>query len=167
MSTETQIPIDRQVNYQVELFTWTRQNILELLKSVSALQALSIPKGFRNNLLWNAGHVVWAQQVLVYHLAGLPTQMPEGFDKQFGTGTVPEPGATGTFSLQEVTRLLEEGVEQTLLDIEEKKFKHYTPFSASYDHVEYHFTEWLQAFQYNNIHEARHYGVMVGLRQCV
>ena len=150
---------------QMEHFAWTRKNILSLLRSTTPEEAFRIPARFNNNLVWNAGHVIYVQQILVYHLAGLPTFLPDGFEQQYASGTKPSPSPDKKGTVEELTGLLERGVEQTLADYREGKFIQYRSLRANYDTVPYHLTDWEQAFQYNNIHEARHYGFMLGIKQ--
>ncbi|MCB0665046.1 MAG: hypothetical protein KDC80_04455, partial [Saprospiraceae bacterium] len=61
--------------------------------------------------------------------------------------------------------LLLQTTEQTIEDYHKGVFKGFKTFSATYDEVPYQFTKWEESFQYNNIHEARHYGFMVALNQ--
>ena len=54
-----------------------------------------------------------------------------------------------------------------MVDYKEGKFQEYQSITNQYDHVEFTFTEWNDAFQYNNLHEARHYGFMKELELAV
>ena len=56
-----------------------REILLKILESHSLEQLNKIPQGFNNNIIWNIGHCVSSQQVLVYKLSGLPTMVSEEF----------------------------------------------------------------------------------------
>ena len=56
-----------------------REILLKVLDSHSLEQLNKIPEGFNNNIIWNVGHCVAAQQTLVYKLSGLPTMVSEDF----------------------------------------------------------------------------------------
>lgn len=50
----------------------TNRNIYKaFLENYSLEQLNKIPNGFSNNLIWNLGHIIVAQQGLVYSLSGL------------------------------------------------------------------------------------------------
>ena len=133
------------------------------MSSRSEEEVMIIPSGFNNNLLWNTGHIIWVQQILVYHLAGLDTLLPENFEKKYSTGSVCHPNTSAELALMK--NLLLQTTEQTIEDYHKGVFKGFKTFSATYDEVPYQFTKWEESFQYNNIHEARHYGFMVALNQ--
>ena len=153
------------MEYQLELFRWTRKNIITLLSSISEEMANSIPYAFNNNILWNAGHVYWAQQMLVYKFSGLEPNLPAKFAEDFATGSFPNSSAK--WSLGEIFNLLEEGTKKTIEDYHSGTFIKYTPFIGMYDSVSYELNTCEEAFQYNTIHETRHYGFMVALKKAI
>lgn len=67
-----------------------RNMVLGNLVDVTEETANHIPQGFRNHLLWQAGHILTSQEGMVLGLAGLPQQLPETYKALFGTGTKPE-----------------------------------------------------------------------------
>src|SRR5450756_829787 len=87
------------VEFSVSLIEKTRQRMLQIVSGVSQEQLLHIPKGFRNNLLWNFGHVVVVQQDLCYEKSGLPLRIPAYFLAPFKKGS--HPGEwTGTMDVE-------------------------------------------------------------------
>ena len=149
------------MNQQLLIFQWTRQNMIHLIGSIPEQKLVSIPEGFANSILWNAGHIYWAHQILVYKFAELAPAIPEHFSKIYATGTTPT--ESDQYQVAEVLDLLQVSTIKTVEDYEQGKFKLYKPFSGEYDTVKYQLNNWEEAFQYNNIHEARHYGFMVAL----
>ncbi len=49
-----------------------------------------IPKGFKNNIIWNIAHSIVTQQRLVYHFSGVPMLVSQAMVAQFKNGTQPE-----------------------------------------------------------------------------
>ena len=62
-----------------------------------------------------------------------------------------------------VMDLLDKSTKKTVADYRAGMFEGYQSISSRYDNIEFTFTEWDDAFQYNNLHEARHYGFMKAL----
>lgn len=150
---------------QLQFFQWTRQNILHLLQDLTEQQISRIPGGLNNNILWNAGHIHWVQQVLVYQLAGISPDFTESFQSKYSSGNFPTDGDSTDLSL--IIDLLDKSTKKTVTDFKAGRFQGYQSISSRYDHVEFTFTEWEDAFQYNNLHEARHYGFMKALAKAV
>ncbi len=84
---------------------WTKNRTLHLnfLEKYTLEQLNTIPQGFSNNLIWNIGHIIVAQQGLVYRPSGLPMNLPEGLYAQYKPGTIPS-----TTDTQERVDLLKE-----------------------------------------------------------
>ena len=146
---------------QLQFFQWTRQNVLHLLKNLSEQKICRIPNGFNNNILWNAGHIHWVHQVLVYQLAGISPDFTDSFQAKYSSGNRPTDGDSADLPL--IMDLLDSGTKKTLEDYHAGKFEGYQSISSRYDHVKFTFTAWEDAFQYNNLHEATHYGFMKAL----
>ena len=53
----------------------TRTHILSVLNELSLEQLNKIPAGFNNNIAWNLGHLVAAQQGVCYVRSGLPMKV--------------------------------------------------------------------------------------------
>jgi hypothetical protein len=151
---------------QLQIFQWTRSNILNLLDNLSLGEINKIPDGFNNNIIWNAGHIHWAQQVLVYQLSGLPVQLPQNFSARYATGSTPKEWVEQEeFDL--IRSQLEKSTRQTLEDHQHGLFQSFTPLSGFYGIVNYQLNTWEESFQYNNIHETWHLGYMTALRNAI
>ncbi|MFC6332006.1 DinB family protein [Paenibacillus septentrionalis] len=74
--------------YILNLFADLRNQMLNML-SRSTGQLNYIPKGFRNNLHWQMGHVLTITDELIFGLSGADTRLPLGYGKYFTTGTSP------------------------------------------------------------------------------
>jgi len=76
-----------------QLLLDTMSNLRAL--TLAALEGLddgplrAIPHGYRNNILWNAGHVACSQAGLLYGPCGLPLPLPQHFTELLATGTSP------------------------------------------------------------------------------
>ena len=67
-----------------------RENIAGLLAPFTLAQLNTVPAGFNNNLIWNAGHVIATCELLTYGLAGKPTPSDRAFIDRYRKGTRPE-----------------------------------------------------------------------------
>lgn len=151
---------------QLQFFQWTRQNINELLEPIGVKEANTIPPGLKNNIAWNSGHIIFVHQILVYQLTGQAMIISDDFVKRYVTGTKP----TSDISQDEWSKMkstLLDTTVQTVADFESGKFNTYTPFSAKYGSVDFHFTTFEESFAYNNLHEALHLGYLRALRNAL
>jgi hypothetical protein len=49
----------------------TRTSLLNMISGLSLEQINKVPEGFNNNIIWNLGHLVSAQQGICYSRSGL------------------------------------------------------------------------------------------------
>ena len=76
------------MKYAFEILNITRNNILSAIKDLSHEQLTVIPTGFKNNIIWNAAHVVVTQQLLCYKFSGLEMYLDSDFIDKYKKGSV-------------------------------------------------------------------------------
>lgn len=141
----------------------SRTLLLVFLENHSLEQLNKIPDGFSNNLIWNIGHIVVVQQLLVYKLSGLPIMFSDEMVDKYKKGTKPEHNVT-QLEVDEMKLLLFSTLEQTKKDYAENQFKIYTDFTSG---VGFHITNVQEAIEFNNYHEAIHIGIMMQIKKFV
>lgn len=145
------------------LKTWKtgRKIIANLIEPYSLEQLNHIPKGFSNNLIWNVGHVIAAQQSLVYRTSSLPLHISDDFFELYKPGSVPT-GKTTQQEVDEIKRLLFEMIEKTEQDLQQHVFK---TFTERVTITGFHLGNLNDAFAFNNFHEGLHFGMMMNIRK--
>jgi hypothetical protein len=135
------------ISFHLHLLNQTRQNFLNLIQDLSNEQLNKIPEGFKNNIIWNFGHVVVTQQILCYKLSGLPMYLKNDIIDKYRKGS----SASNDVSMQE-------------LDYIEDKFKNFENYPTSYGIELTHIEE---AVSFNNTHEGLHFGIAMSLKKLV
>ncbi len=74
----------------IDIIKQPRLLILKEIEHLSTEQLNKIPEGFNNNIAWNLGHMIAAQQGLCYKRSGLDTTVSEDFFHTYKPGTKPE-----------------------------------------------------------------------------
>lgn len=142
--------------------TQSSRNILfKFLEDNSLDQLNKIPDGFANNLIWNIGHIVVVQQMLVYKLSGLPMLVSDAMVEKYRKGTKPEAEVTQE-EVNEIKQLLFATLEQSQKDFENDIFKNYSEFTTMSGFAIRNAKE---AMKFNNYHEALHTGIMMQIRK--
>jgi hypothetical protein len=140
-----------------------RANMLSLMKPLHLDQLNLVPEGFRNNLIWNFGHVIVTQQLLCYGLSGLKLHIDEAMVEAYRKGSAPE-GDLNQETLTEIIRLSEETLVKFQHDYAQGIFENFKLYPTSFG-VELSRVE--EAFQFNLAHEAMHLGTMMAMRKLV
>ncbi len=143
-------------------FKQNRKNIVSLLGEHSLGQVNTIPPGFNNNLLWNAGHLLLSHQYLLYHFSGL--SMPEYVKElgpKYGSGTIPD-GKASQAECDLITDHLNSSIEQFIGDYNYGLFKTYKEYTSEYFGITLHNIE--EAIQFTIYHEAFHFGFMNAIK---
>jgi hypothetical protein len=141
----------------------SRNMILELLQKHTLEQLNKIPEGFNNNLIWNIGHIIVAQQVLVYKLSGLPMMIADEMVDKYKNGSRPERDVTQA-ELDEIKILLFDSINKTTIDYNNGVFKTYNEYTTS---IGFNLKNAEEAIVYNNFHEGLHLGIMMSLRKFI
>ena len=156
---------DQYLDFVFQTLDQSRTNMVKILSRFSSEQLNAIPAGFSNNLIWNAGHVVVTQQLLVYKLAGLPLLINEEWVDKYRKGSKPE-GNVGEAEIAAIMASMHDTVNQTKADWQAGKFKDqpFTPYTTSYgitlDQAD-------NAITFNNTHEGLHLGAIILLAKRV
>jgi hypothetical protein len=142
----------------------TSRNVLfKFLEDYSLDQLNTIPEGFNNNLIWNIGHIIVVQQMLVYKLANLPMIISDEMVDQFKKGTKPEHHVPQAV-VDELKVLLYSTLEKTKKDYSQNLFQSYNEFTSMSGFT---IKSASDAIAFNNYHEALHTGIMMQIRKFI
>ncbi|WP_298397219.1 DinB family protein [Flavobacterium sp.] len=139
----------------------SRKVLLGFLENYSLEELNKIPEGFNNNLIWNIGHIIVVQQLLVYKLSGLPILVSQEMIEKYQKGTKPEHNITEE-EVDEIKVLLFSTVEKTKQDFADDLFQNYREFTSMSGFT---MKSAANAIEFNNYHEAIHTGVMMQIRK--
>lgn len=148
---------------QIEIIRETRSYLLENLKDLTTEQLNRIPEGFNNNIIWNLGHMIAAQQGVCYIRAGLTSHMPEDFINIFKSGTKPE-RAFSEAEIEDIKKLLLSTIDQLEDDYNNKIFGGYTGWTTRYS-VEMNSID--DAITFLPFHEGLHSGCCNAVKKLV
>lgn len=151
------------MQYAFETTLNSRKILAGFLKNHTLEQLNTVPEGYSNNLIWNIGHTIVVQQLLVYKLSGLPTLISDEMIAKYQRGTRPE-GFVGQKEVDELHDLLFTTIDQTIVDFENNLFKNYHTFTNS---VGFTLRNVAEAIAFNYYHEATHMGMMMSIRKFI
>jgi hypothetical protein len=126
-------------------------------------QLNKVPTGFNNNLIWNIGHIIVAQQSLIYRLSSLPMSVSTELFDTYKPGTKPV-SETSRTEADELKGLLMSLVDQTESDLSSGLFKTFTERQTATGFL---LTTLEDSLHFNNYHEGLHLGYMMSLRKFV
>ncbi|MCG2612268.1 DinB family protein [Flavobacterium sp. SM15] len=135
----------------------SRNILLKFLENYSLDQLNKVPEGYSNNLIWNIGHIVVVQQMLVYNLSGLPMKISSEMVEKYKKGTKPEVPVSQE-EIEQIKQLLFATLEQTKNDFSANIFKEYNAFTTMSG---FNIRNAQEAMEFNNYHEGVHTGVMM------
>ncbi len=123
-----------------------------------------IPEGFNNNIIWNIGHIVVTQQLLVYKLSGLPMDVGDDLINKYRKDTKPE-GFVSQEEVDEIKALLFSSLEKLEADYKSGIFKNYQEYTVSTTGNT--LTNIDDALQFMFFHEGMHLGYILALVRAV
>jgi hypothetical protein len=144
-----------------EILNITRNNILNSIKDLSLSELNKIPIGFKNNVIWNVGHIVATQQLLCYKMSGLDMALDAAFIAKYMKGSF----AVGDASQEEldyIVKQLKELPAKVEADYANQLFKEYNTYTTSYNIT---LNDVEQAIQFNNVHEGLHLGYIMAMKK--
>lgn len=139
--------------------TWLNLSVTGL----SEPQLLQVPLNFRNNILWNIGHLIVDNCDMLYAPCGLESPHPEAWTGLFRAGSSPSdwPRAPDVQAVLEGSKSL---TERIIGDYQSGRFGGFDPAKVK--------TGWPmkdldQTLAYVTIHEAVHLGMILSMRKSV
>lgn len=155
--------MNRNIKYSFEILRVTRRNIINIVNSLSYEQCLQIPKGFSNSILWNLVHLYITPQLLFYGLSNNEKRMKDDLIDQFrkgskGSNTVSEE------RFNEVVLDFVNNANQLESDYEKLSKTNFNKYTTSYNIT---LSSVEEVANFNNSHEALHFGVIMQLRKFV
>ncbi|WP_264566205.1 DinB family protein [Flavobacterium sp. N3904] len=140
-----------------------RKMLSSYFENYTLEQLNKIPEGFSNNLIWNIGHIVVTQQLLVYKLSGLPMVVTDEMVEKYRKGTKPEHDVTQK-EVDEIKVLLLKSVDQLETDYNNGVFVNYQEYPTSTGYI---LKSTKGAIEFNNFHEGLHIGIMMSIRKFI
>lgn len=153
----------RQMESTFNIWKTSRKLYLEYFDKYTLNQLNKVPDGFSNNLVWNIGHIVVAQQALIYKSSGLQGYISKELFGRYKPGTKPT-GQTSENETNELKGLLTSLVKQTEKDFSGGKF---VKFNERMTGTGFYLSSLEDAFEFNNYHEGLHLGYMMNIRKFV
>jgi hypothetical protein len=148
---------------QIEIIRKTRTFLLKNLEDLTTEQYNKIPAGFNNNIIWNLGHMIAAQQGICYIRAGLQPTVEEDIINWFKSGTKPERAFSET-EIENIKSLLFSTLDQLEEDYNNGIFGGYTAWATRYE-VELANID--DALNFLPFHEGLHSGCTTALKRLV
>ncbi len=81
------------MNTTIDNLRKTRQAAFAMTEQLTAEQLNKIPQGFNNNIIWNLGHLIAAQEGICYKRCGMPTNISDDLFDRYKPGSRPEQDA--------------------------------------------------------------------------
>ena len=146
-----------------KIWETSRNHYLKFFDGYTLEQLNRIPEGFSNNLIWNIGHIIVAQQGLVYRLSGLPSYIEESLVETYKNGSKPT-GSTTAEEVEQLKDLLITLIDKTKSDYHDGKFTSYHEYNTA---TGFNLKSTKEALEFNNYHEALHLGFMMNIRKFI
>lgn len=150
--------------FKYMVFQATKYNrvvLSKFLENLTPEQLYFIPKGFKNNILWNLAHILVTEQMLTYGLSGLELPIDKKFVKMYAKGTFPKTEVSIN-DIDDVKKQLMNAIEQTKIDYEKGAFKTYNTYETS---VGITLSNIEEALKFNLFHEGIHLGVILSIKK--
>ena len=146
---------------QIELIKQTRSRFIQLVEGLSIEQLNEIPVGMSNNIAWNFGHIVAAQQGLCNGLSGVAFNLDPDFITHFKKGAKPE-----GFINEETINLFKGYILSNINDLEkglsENIFANYQSYTTSFGNT---LNDIDDAVRFVSVHDALHLGYSMAIRK--
>lgn len=148
---------------QFNIIRQNREAFIRLLDGLTIEQLNEVPAGFNNNIAWNFGHMVVAQQTIAYLRTGQKLLIDPEYIDRYKRGTKPE----NFISESEISFLKEKAialVDQYEKDWNEGVFKNFEPFTSS---LGVHVATYEEALYSVTGHDQLHFGYAMAQRKLI
>jgi hypothetical protein len=146
---------------QFEILRKTRQFLLSLINELTPGEMNTIPPGFNNNIAWNIGHIVAAQQGVCYLRGGMPMVIPGDLFERYKPDSKPQ-GIVDSAELGQIKSLLLSTIDNLEEDYHAGKFQHYNSWTSRYGITINTIDD---AISFLSFHDGLHIGYIMALRR--
>ena len=151
------------MKFPFEVYRQTRKNILFFLDELTEDRINEIPRGFKNNIAWNLGHLVVTQQLLFYSNSGNEVKIPKEWVDKYKKGSKPE-ARVSMEEFEEIKAILVSSIDISESDYVSGLFSSYRSYTTTYG-VQLNSIEDVIRFVY--AHDGFHWGIIVALKKIV
>jgi hypothetical protein len=146
---------------QFELIRQTRTRFIDLVNGLSIEELNEIPAGMNNNIAWNFGHIVTAQQGLCNGLSGVELDVPDELTAGYKKGTKPE-GFINQDTIDQLKDYTLSCIDELERGLGENVFVQYKPYTTSYGYTLNNIED---AVRFVMVHDALHLGYAMAIRK--
>jgi hypothetical protein len=140
-----------------------RTSLLSLIENLSIDQLNHIPEGFNNNIIWNLGHLVAAQQGLCYLRSGLQATVDDKLIQLYKPETKPAEFVDDK-EFEAIKQLLMLTLDRLEVDYQNNIFNKYNAFTTRFGVQVANVNE---AIEFLLFHEGLHFGYVMALKRVV
>ncbi len=148
---------------QIENVKAIRLFLLNAVQSLTVEQLNKMPDGLNNNIIWNIGHLIAAQQGVCYKRGGVPTIIDENFWLAYKPESKPEQAIDST-EIERIKQLFSSTLAQFEIDYTNNIFSNYIPWTTrsgiKIENID-------DALNFLLIHEGWHLGCILTLKKLV
>ncbi|MBD3725364.1 MAG: DinB family protein [Flavobacteriaceae bacterium] len=152
------------MNTSLQVTIASRELLQKFIENHTLEQLNTIPERFKNNIIWNIGHVVVTQQLLAYKLSGLSMMVTDEMVTKYQKGSAPQENISQE-EVDAIKSLLFTTITKTQEDLENGLFQNYMEYTVSTANFTLKSID--DAMQFNNFHEGIHIGIIMQLRKFV
>jgi hypothetical protein len=151
------------MNAPIDTLRKLRGFVLSLTDDLTPAELNTIPPGFSNNIIWNLGHLIAAQEGVCYKRNGMETHVEEAFFEAYKPGSRPE-GPVGVGEIANIRGMALTSIDMLEEDLGLGRFENYQPWTTRYG-VEMSSIE--DALQFLSFHEGLHTGYIMAMKRVV
>ena len=152
------------MSFIFDVLSNTRKSLANILEKTSLEDLNKIPEGFKNNIIWNIGHIIVSEQLLVYKLSGLQSILSDEMIGKYRKDSKPEDSVTQE-EVDDIKALLFSTIEKTQVDFDKKIFKQFNTYTVSTTGNT--LTNVEEALQFVFFHEGLHIGYILALLKAI
>jgi hypothetical protein len=152
------------MNKQIEIIKGFRLYMLKQIEGLTTERLNHIPSGYKNNIIWNLGHMICTTQIMCYVRSNSPFAVEDQFTKPYFPGTRPE-----KFIDEQEIKIIKElfitSIDQLQSDLEQNKFASYSPSQTIPKVYGFEVTHINEALSYLLHHDGYHFGCVASLKR--
>lgn len=138
--------------------------LLKQIEDLTTEQLNKIPEGYNNNIIWNIGHLISAEQTMCYARTGLPFAVADKYCLPYMTGTRPETFVAAS-EIDHIKEIFTSSIDRLQTDFALKIFKPYSPSVMIPKVYGFEVQDIDGAIEYLLYHEGLHAGYIAALKR--